>query len=192
MKIVLKKKFINRINRINRNKIIKEIYNSHKNYYNCFSKNKKIKFKIINYFLLKKDTDISNYKIIYYNKKIAGFCSFYNHLQYNNKMTLNLKFALKFIKKRNIKYILNNLKKFNRQFPRYKLLKNYVYLSRILVFKSFQNKGIGKYVMHKIFKNKKVILHVISSNEKAIKFYKKLDSKVINNHHKYFLLKIFF
>jgi ribosomal protein S18 acetylase RimI-like enzyme len=142
--------------------------------------------------LLKKDADISNYYVIYYNKKIAGFCSFYNHLQYNNKIMSNLKFALKFIKKRNIKYVHNNLKKFNNQFPRYKLLKNYVYLSRILVFKSFQNKGIGKYVMHKIFKNKKLILHVISSNNKAIKFYKKLGSKVINNHHKYFLLKISF
>ncbi|MDD5843564.1 MAG: GNAT family N-acetyltransferase [Solobacterium sp.] len=53
----------------------------------------------------------------------------------------------------------------------------------LYIFKEYQNKGIGTYVINNILItiNEPVMLYVFSKNEKAVSLYKRLGFRIIRN-----------
>lgn len=168
-------------------KLIKEIYISHKSYYDCFSKDKKKIFKIINSFLISKYSDISNNYLIYCEKKLVGFISYFKSEEYRKRLYQNILITQNLLNKKDANDSLKKIYKLQKNFDSIPVKKKYYYLSRILIFKKFRKKRIASNIMQKIFIDKKIYLHVKKNNKTALLFYKE-NFKIIQNDKKYFLL----
>lgn len=177
------------ISKNEKKELIKNIYLSHKDYYDCFDINKKIIFNIIKAFLERKNSDLSINNYIFIKKKLVGFISYYTCNEYNERLYSNFFIAQKFLNEKKINISFKKLSKFQRNFDNILSSPDKYYLSRILVFKNYQNKNIGSIVIKKLFQGKTLYLHVKKKNKYAKIFYLKNNFKILKDKKNYILMR---
>lgn len=187
MHLVIKK--FNKISANQKRIIIDNIYQSHKLYYKCFSKDIQKLKKIIYELLIDSKSDLYNHKIYFYKNKLIGFCSLYKLGEYKQRLLNNLIVIFSTQSNKEIQISMRNIKKYSKNFPSIKKNKNAFYLSRILIIPKFQNKNFGSYILRKNIKKKKVFLHLKSKNSIGKNFYLKNKFKILNKKKQYLLMR---
>tara|TARA_B100000575_G_C23133898_1_gene658262 strand:+ start:2578 stop:3162 length:585 start_codon:yes stop_codon:yes gene_type:complete len=170
-------------------KLIRNIYLSHKDYYDCFDSNKKNILNIISAFLYSKDSDLSKNNYILNKNKLVGFISYYKCDEYKKRLLNNFFIAQKFLNEKKINNCLKKLRKFQKNFDNISSSSTKNYLSRIVIFKKYRNNNIGSEVLKKLFKGKKLYLHVKKNNKNAKLFYLKNNFKILKNKKNYILMR---
>ena len=186
MHLVIKK--FNKISASQKRIIIDNIYQSHKLYYKCFSKDIPKLRKIIYKLLIDNKSDLHNHKIYFYKNKLIGFCSLHKLKEYNQRLLNNLMVIFSTQSNKEIQISMKNIKKYSKKFQLMKNNANAFYLSRILILQKFQNKKFGSYILKRNVKNKKVFLHLKSNNLKGKKFYLKNRFKILSKKKQYILM----
>ena len=80
--------------------------------------------------------------------------------EYNERLYSNFFIAQKFLNEKKINISFKKLSKFQRNFDNILSSPDKYYLSRILIFKKYQNQNIGSIVIKRLFQGKTLYLHV--------------------------------